>query len=576
MAAVPAKLYINDFRFLEELGEGNFTRIFLAEYKKTGEVFAIKSVEKATVDKVRKRHKNVNNEILMEKRALTKLKHENIVKLFSTFQDASTLTLYYQMEYFEGGEVWKLLRDPLDKDGHHVGCFWDMARYFIAATINAVEYMHRKGIVHRDLKPENMMLDAHGVLKLIDFGTAKDLIQTDLNGPEFVGTPDYMSPSTVKGKTPPSEGEAASADLWSIGVILYQLLFGVPAFNAPSPYLTFLRIQRANLRIPDFAPDCVKDLLSMLLQKDNVRRMQSAMGVVPDHSEDSKLEYSGLRRHPFFTATKGLYQQPETSGDEAEPKFGEVVKVPSLLELCIRAVGRACEPVTACVAEYGSFKAIPESDPSLSWVRNFDLGKLPKHLKARIAFYLNRRQRLHPPSTLRLFYPSAIDAKICGRVEGGSREVIGFYRDMNLSSNIPKSSRRKLGYDEGEPDYSFHFAVIANPSITTASGGDDALKKAVSGINRLRPKFILVSGNFVNSPQGFPTHEEEMALFRKTIGRVSETIPILLVPGENDCCEVLNTNSKEEFARHPTPRSLSTQYSSAFLFHYFSRYLQYL
>jgi tetratricopeptide (TPR) repeat protein len=166
LTGIPTKLSINDFHYIEDLGEGNFTRIFSAELKKTKQIYVIKSVEKETIDKIRKRHKNVNNEILMEKRALSKLNHVNIVKLFSTFQDPSTLTLYYHMEYFSGGEVWKLLRDPIDQDGHHVGCYWNLARYFIAATIDAIEYMHRKGIVHRDLKPENMMIVSIYVLSI--------------------------------------------------------------------------------------------------------------------------------------------------------------------------------------------------------------------------------------------------------------------------------------------------------------------------------------------------------------------------------------------------------------------------
>ena len=155
---LPAKLFINDFRYLEDLGEGNFTRIYLGEFKRTGNLYAIKLAEKETIEKVKKRHKNVYNELYMEKRVLSKLSHVNIVRLFATFQDASTYTLYFLMEYFDGGEIWKLLRDPLDNDGFQVGVPWNLVRYYIAATLDAIEYMHRKGIVHRDLKPENMML----------------------------------------------------------------------------------------------------------------------------------------------------------------------------------------------------------------------------------------------------------------------------------------------------------------------------------------------------------------------------------------------------------------------------------
>lgn len=83
-----------------------------------------------------------------------------------------------------------------------------------------------------------------GHLKFIDFGTAKDLLEPDLNGPEFVGTSEYMSPQTVRNKKCGLE-----ADLWALGVMLFQMFLGFTPFAAPSPYLIFLRIKRAKLRV---------------------------------------------------------------------------------------------------------------------------------------------------------------------------------------------------------------------------------------------------------------------------------------------------------------------------------------
>jgi len=218
-----------DFEILEELGDGNFSKVVKVRYRRTGAVYAIKTIERLTVDRMKRRHPNIHNEILMEKRALNKLEHPNIVELLCTFQDGGSL--YFQMEFVGGCDLWTLLQEEdeaaQDEDAEEggldlqplrrprtlkqVGCHWSQAVSFFRDLLAAVEHMHRFGIVHRDLKPENVMVSTSGHLKVIDLGTAKDLLETDLNGPEFVGTAEYMSPSTVRSR--PSGGIGVEADL---------------------------------------------------------------------------------------------------------------------------------------------------------------------------------------------------------------------------------------------------------------------------------------------------------------------------------------------------------------------------
>jgi len=120
------------------------------------------------------------------------------------------------MELCEGGELWA---QTLSRDGSRSGvpAHPSLARCWVAELVDAVAHVHGCGLVHRDIKPENMMLTASGRVKLIDFGTAKDLVDTDLNGPEFVGTPEFMAPEAIASE----KDTAYAADLWAIGIVAY-------------------------------------------------------------------------------------------------------------------------------------------------------------------------------------------------------------------------------------------------------------------------------------------------------------------------------------------------------------------
>lgn len=149
-----------DFTIGDELGVGNFTRICLATKKSTGEIFALKLIQKSEVDRMKRRHPNIHNEVSMERRTLAKLRHPGVITLFSTFQDY--YCLYFQMEFLSGGELWC----KINEDGHMVGAYESLVRFWVAEIVSAVEYIHSQGIVHRDLKPENLLLTADGHIKV--------------------------------------------------------------------------------------------------------------------------------------------------------------------------------------------------------------------------------------------------------------------------------------------------------------------------------------------------------------------------------------------------------------------------
>ncbi len=520
---IPLRPKPGDFTILDELGNGNFSKIYIAKYKaknsknekeegnSVDRKYAIKVIEKLTVEKMKRRHPNINNEIMMEKRVLNKLNHPNIVELYATFQD--DMTLYFQMEYLTGGEVWHMLLEE-DADGirNQVGCHWSLIRFVIAECVNALEYMHRKGVVHRDIKPENMVRNQYGHVKFVDFGTAKDMVQTDLNGPEFVGTPEYMAPATLKSKKAGPE-----VDLWALGVVMYQLLLGYTPFAAASPYLTFLRIKRSLVKLSDYIPANIRDFIKLLLTKDGDERLLNAIGATAKPKHGSDISYDALRDHAFFTGAKVSSDFSDPNYFSNREKFNKIHEhkantVPSLTDLCIRAASNAALILADEMALNGGFR------PSVKWMQDFDITRLSAADQERMKHYLTRRNKLHNPGVYRLFHKSVVDARTI-RVDQCNKEYIGYNRTM-----------------QGQWNKNFNFAYITDPVITDSAADLEKLKAVISSLNRLRPKFIVVTGNFTlrTYDADAAVYEEQALLFRKTMARVSESIPVLFVPGDCD------------------------------------------
>ena len=151
-----------------------------------------------------------------------KLDHPQVMRVFG---DEKRSRIYMVMEWCDG----RLLREFMDEGRLPQ----ERAIAIAIGVLDALEYIHANGIVHRDLKPENIMVDAHDNIKLIDFGIAGDAAAKRLTYANFtaaIGTPNYISPEQVKGK----RGDGRS-DLYSMGVILYEMLTGKLPFTGPSP-----------------------------------------------------------------------------------------------------------------------------------------------------------------------------------------------------------------------------------------------------------------------------------------------------------------------------------------------------
>ncbi len=362
----------------------------------------------------------------MEKRVLAKLRHPLVVTLYQTFQDYSAL--YFLMELCDGAEMWTLICSG----SKLVGCHESLARFYMAELVDVLSYLHSVEIVHRDLKPENLMVGSDGHLKLIDFGTAKDLGSPDLNGPEFVGTPEFMSPECVKSKT-----ASYPTDMWSLGIVIWQMILGTTPFKAPSPYLGFLKIKRGNLPHHPALEDDAYHLINNLVVVDPEARMKV---------EDVKV-------HPYFTKKLNV-ENVEVI------KKGPAQLVPSLRDLCIRAV-----------AELAVESSLDVEAPDPGAGGPTDMLRLAPRDRECVMHYLDRMERLSEPRVLRRFYKTSLEAKTC-KVRPATRDFLALTSEYEGMFTEPIDFVHVSGTVQDVP----------------------TLKLVIKSINRRRPKFVVVTG----------------------------------------------------------------------------------
>ncbi|KAL0488072.1 3-phosphoinositide-dependent protein kinase [Acrasis kona] len=277
----------DDFIFEDELGAGAYSRVVLTTFRATGKKYATKIIQKSFV----LREKKVKT-VQMEKKVLNIMDHENIIKLFCTYQDKDNL--YFALELAPGGEMFSYL----SKYGPFT---FEAAQFYTAEIVNGLEYMHGLGIIHRDLKPENIIFTKDMHAKITDFGTAKmrqsgttptSPEEDEVNSPKqseqsrqtFCGTAEYVSPEVLTSK-PVTEG----ADLWALGCMIYQFFTGKYPFKGESTYLMFQSIQKGEIDFPQHFPMAARDLVVRLLKLEPEDRL----GMGPDG-------YKYLKSHSFF------------------------------------------------------------------------------------------------------------------------------------------------------------------------------------------------------------------------------------------------------------------------------------
>ncbi|KAI8916005.1 kinase-like domain-containing protein [Gorgonomyces haynaldii] len=294
----------SDFEKIRLIGKGDVGKVFLVRQKDNPtQLYAMKVLSKPEMVS-----RNKVKRVMAEQEILATSNHPFILPLYHSFQTEEHL--YFLTEYCAGGEFFRTLQS---KPGKCIG--EEAARFYAAEVVVALEYLHLNGYIYRDLKPENILLHASGHIMLADFDLSKasqDLGQSPslvkpgldfhvtqnaiidtkrctshIRTNSFVGTEEYISPEVINGK-----GHTANVDWWTLGILLYEMLYGTSPFKGPDRNATFTNVLYNAVAFPPhplykISKNC-QNLIKRLLIKDENWRLGSRSGA------------SEIKQHIFF------------------------------------------------------------------------------------------------------------------------------------------------------------------------------------------------------------------------------------------------------------------------------------
>ena len=310
--AVDVQVGPDSFEKIKLLGKGDVGKVYLVRETQSNKLYAMKILSKKEMIE-----RNKIKRALAEQEILATSNHPFIVTLYHSFQ--SKEHLYLCMEYCMGGEFFRALQTRETKTISE-----NDARFYAAEVTAALEYLHLMGFIYRDLKPENILLHQSGHIMLSDFDLSKQseraknpeitfaksgmhLTSSGSNSPHhgptidtkacidgfrtnsFVGTEEYIAPEVIRGK-----GHTSAVDWWTLGIFLYEMLFGTTPFKGTDRKKTFANVLKRDVKFPDtqsISSSC-KSLIKKLLIKEEEKRL------------GSKTDASEIKCHSFFKNTQ--------------------------------------------------------------------------------------------------------------------------------------------------------------------------------------------------------------------------------------------------------------------------------
>lgn len=269
----PRSWSLKDFEVGKPLGRGKFGSVYLAREKQSQFIVALKVLTKSELQA----HK-VEHQLRREIEIQSHLRHPNILRLYGYFHDDTRV--YLILEYAPGGELYK----QLQKHKKFPPC---RVAAIVKCLAKALNHCHKRGVIHRDLKPENLLLDANGDVKIADFGWCVHALSSRRT--TLCGTLDYLAPEMVKGSP-----HTDKVDVWSLGVLMYELLYGDPPFLAQGHGETYRRIVEVDLHFPE--PDAKMDQAS-------TRSMESARNLIQQllvKNPEERMRLEDVLLHPWI------------------------------------------------------------------------------------------------------------------------------------------------------------------------------------------------------------------------------------------------------------------------------------
>lgn len=261
--ATEAQPQFRDYEVVSSIARGGMATVYLATDRKQNRRVALKVIHPHIAE-----DSEFLQRFLHEVRIHRELKHPNIVELFD-FGDTPD-ELFVAMEYIDGATL-RYLLEQMTK----LPC--ELALYVAGEVLRGLAFAHQKGIVHRDVKPANVLMTRSGEIKVADFGISRTAEMTRLTQTgDVIGTPAYMSPEQALAE--PVDGRS---DIFSVGILLYEMLTGRNPFGTDNPVTTIRRVIDAYpddlFRLEPTIPMEVEELVGRMLAKDPSRRFPTAM-----------------------------------------------------------------------------------------------------------------------------------------------------------------------------------------------------------------------------------------------------------------------------------------------------------